>query len=1099
MEYKLLILVLLFAFLGISCNEDKSYYSNGSFLMHSASDIGIDFKNTLHELKRHNALTYETFYSGGGVAIGDVNNDGLKDIYFSGNQVADALYLNKGNWQFEDVTLKSGILNDGSWSTGVTMVDINQDGWLDIYVCKSLYDEKPDLRKNKCYINQGNGKFIDQAAQLGLDDVWRTQEACFFDYDNDSDLDVLMVNQPPNPGPLSPLKGGDYRLNELGVRFLENDNGKYVDQTEKVGMAHAGYALSASITDFNNDGWLDLYIAHDYNSPDKLYINSGKKSFINSTDESCKQISFFSMGTDAADINNDGLEDFVVADMVASDPYRNKANMGGMDPSSFWKVVEDGGNYQYMYNALQINTGTQKSIPLFSNISQIAGVSKTDWSWSPLIADFNNDGQKDVFISNGIKRDLRFTDGVAKINDILNRVKKQHNIGQAEILDYVDAKKLLENLPSSKLKNYIFKNLDGVNFKEVMTDWGLDQVSFSNGSAVGDLDNDGDLDLVVNNVDDLPFIYENKISNNNYLRLEVYDSAADSVLMHGVKASVFVDGDILTSTMKTNHGFYSCSENTLHFGLGQKTKVDSILIFWDNNDYSVMDNIKINDLNRIYKTNCKLERRSTFENQKLSPIQNKAHALNLSVSQEPNFFDDYTKQVLLPYQLSARDVPFAITDLNNDKKQDILFGNLTNGNCSIHFQSDNSFNDENEVRLLNNHAASSHLVQGDFDSDGDLDIYVSCGGNRYENGHNAYRNYFLLNDGNGEMKYVLDTSLKTPKSTSVVESLDFDSDGDLDLLLTSKYIPGQYPKSTNVHFLRNDSENGQVKFVDISEEMNLESVGLVNDIIVTDIDNDGDDDVFMVGEWMPVTVLENTGTGFNKNTIANTVGWWMTAAPLDFNGDGRKDFLVGNLGDNAKYKHNDKYGFSTYYDDFDQNGKSDIVLAYEKSNQEFPVRGRSCSSEQLPDLKEKFPSYHQFASNDLLGIYGEQLSHSNKIEIDDFSSVLLENKGKMQFDVLPLPTQLQLSTIKTFYPLSENRFLCAGNMNFMEIETPKIDASNGVIFTIDDNGVCHIEVENVSSHLGGQIESIQSIMINEQKHIIYLPVGDTLKVIEESF
>lgn len=1089
-QYYLALLVILFF---VSCEKEKQFFDTGKFHAHSATDSGIDFKNELHDLKRHNALTYETFYSGGGVAIGDLNNDGLKDIYFSGNQVGDELYLNKGNWHFEKATLKSGIINDGTWSTGVTMVDINKDGWLDIYVCKSLYDEKPELRKNKLYINQKNGKFIDQAKKYGLDDIWRTQEACFFDYDNDDDLDVLIVNQPPNPGPLSPLKGQDFRVPELGVRFLENDNGKFKEITNEVGLSHSGYALSASITDFNNDGWLDMYIAHDYNSPDKLYLNTGTKAFTDKTNESCKQISFFSMGTDAADINNDGLEDFIVADMVASDPYRNKANMGGMNPESFWKVVNGGGNYQYMYNSLQLNNGKENGVPYFSNISQIAGVSKTDWSWSPLIADFDNDGNKDVFISNGIKRDLRFTDGVAIIKKEINRIKKEKNIGQDQILNNVNPSKLLEHLPSSKLSNFAFKNINGLKFKNIVNDWGLNEKSFSNGAAIGDLDNDGDLDLIVNNVDSEPFIYENKISNHNYIRVHLTNNPTEKVDINGVKVVVHAGGQTYSNTSKNNHGFYSCSESTLHFGLGSSSYVDSILVFWDHENYSNISNVEINNELVVYKSESVLKNRSTKSNLNLTPLKNYAKELNVDLNHIASGFDDYSNQVLLPYEISKTDLPFTIADFNGDKKDDIMVANSNNKRPQLFMQSNGKFSKASDVYLTNKHTNATAIISSDFDNDGDLDVYVSCGGNQFDNGHENLRNYFLINNGDGSFNYQVDVELKV--STNAINTIDFDNDGDLDLLVAAKYIPKNYPKPAKLYLLENKSSTGKIKFEDVSDNYDFDNIGLINQIIVEDLDGDNQKDLMLVGEWMPITLFTIKNAKFIRTTVPNSIGWWMSSVPIDFNDDGQMDFLMGNLGENAKYKSKGVNKFSTYFNDFDANGKNDIVLAYGKGNKEFPVRGRSCSSEQLPGLKSKFPTYHQFASNDLSGIYGDQLNESGKITVDRFSSILLKNNGGLDFEMIDLPKHLQTSAVQSFTKLAESSVLATGNLQYTEVETPKLDASYGSILNFSSKKDIKVSQKAISNSFSGQIESVQSLKIDNQNFLVYIPIGGELMII----
>lgn len=1091
---------ILLAFLG--CENDSRVQIMG-FEKMPVERTGISFKNNIIDLKKHNALTYETFYSGGGVALGDINNDGLLDIYFSGNQVADALYLNKGNWEFEDITLKAGIRNDGSWSTGVTMTDVNGDGWLDVYVCKSLYDEKPDLRKNKLYINLKDGTFIEQASAFGLDDIWRTQEACFFDYDNDGDLDVLMVNQPPNPGPLSPLKGVDYRMNQLGIRFLVNNGNTFTDRTEEVGLSHAGYALSASIADFNNDGWLDFYLAHDYNSPDKLFINRGGKEFMNTIDESCQQISFFSMGTDVSDFDNNGMMDFMVADMVAADPYRNKANMGGMNPSAFWKVVNEGGHYQYMYNSLQKNVLIdEKATPYFSNISQIAGVSKTDWSWSPLFADFNNDGLEDIYITNGIKRDLRFTDGLAIIKNRIRHLLSNENITQKNLLDSIDAVKQLKSLPSSKLNNYFFINKNGTKFQDYTENWNLDIPSFSNGSAVGDLDNDGDLDLVVSNIDDYPFVFKNELSSQYFLRVNPKLNRVQNTNLIGVNVYVYTNGKSLLRNSKTNKGFYSSSETTIHFGLGNHQNIDSVLIFWDSEYYSKFTDLELNKTHNIYKSESKLLSRSKSEKFKTVNLENKASHFDLNVSHKDDGYNDYKRQVLLPYEIGDNPLPIKVVDLNGDKKEDFIVGNEDGKKPLIFFQNENGKFDKQELHIKRQHAECTDIIANDFDGDNDLDLYFSIGGTGYDNGDKKFKNYFLINNYPKGFSYLEDNFITNPMSTKSVASLDINNDGKSDLVVSSKSIPGKYPQPTPLNVLVNKSDDDKIHFenASVSDDNLLKEVGLVNEIKIADLDKDGDDDMVVIGEWMPITLFYNNNGRFEKTIVPHSVGWWMTCTLLDADNDGYLDLLIGNLGDNAKYKSDTKNKFATYYDDFDNNGQNDIVLTYEKDDKEFPVRGRSCSSEQIPDIGNKIPSYHEFASLDITGIYGEEkLANSQKFEINEFSSVLVLNKKGKDFELKPLPINCQLSAVKTIQLINDNTYLLAGNQKNMEIETPMIDASYGQIITVNEKNSVEIIKEAIDPLFSGQIHSIDEISIDNTPYLIFLPLhGDLILVKKEA-
>ncbi len=1071
----------------LSCQSENQPKS--TFISKSTGQIGIDFINELEDNKDQNGLKYESCYFGGGVGIIDVNNDGLQDIFFSGNQVNDALYLNKGNWTFEDIT-KSANINSNGWSTGVSIVDINNDGWQDIYVCRSLLDE-PQARKNVLYINQQNNTFTEHAETYGLADVWRTQEACFFDFDKDGDQDVLMVNQPPNPGPLSPIKGPDYRIPELGVRFYRNDNFKFVDVTNDLRIDHKGYALSASVSDFNNDGWLDLFIAHDYNSPDKLYLNIQGKYFRNTIDQSCQQLSFFSMGTDAGDLNNDNIDDIISLDMVASDPYRNKANMGGMNPKAFWRVVNEGGHYQYMYNAVHLSQEIENGIPYYSNVSQMLGMASSDWSWSPIIADFNNDSKNDVFVTNGIKRDIRFSDVVNALVDTIKTIKAQNKIEQKDLFKHLDYKELLDRFPSSKIQNHLYLQKEALAFKDVTAELNLNQKGFSNGAAFADLDNDGDLDLITNNVNDAPFIYENQITNSNFISVlpQVDERGFNPA---GIKVAVYNKNKSQSQIIKSNKGFYSSSEQIAHFGLGNEHSVDSVVVYWPNESRSILKSPKINTKHLVKKT-ATLNKISP---KKIKPIINFATAYGLNYKHQENNFDDYKKQVLLPYQIGVNNVPLAVADFNGDALDDIFIGQTINQKPQILLQKEGRFS-KSDIPILRGKECT-HLCYADFDADGDLDIYAAYGGNEFDRNSSEYANYIFVNNGSGQFDPIQDKA-GAFDSDGVVVPVDINADGKMDLFLGGRHVPGKYPLASDSKILINSSRDGKIQFEDVTLEWcpQLKGIGMLTNAKAKDIDHDGDQDIVIAGEWMPLTILINDGKQLRPSQIENSTGWHRGLELEDINGDGKMDILLGNLGDNAKYKVNDKQGFSVYYN-AEQSDESDIILAYEKNDKEYPVRGRSCSSEQMPELLDKFPSFHEFALADIKSIYDDKLASCDKFQAENFKSGVYFNRGDLSFEFKAFPRYAQMSIINDFKNLEGNQWLLTGNLEYMEIETPRLDGCYGHLLSFDEEGGISNSKKYVGQVFSGQINDIHDIQIGGESYLVFIPLNETIRLVKKS-
>ena len=1045
------------------------------FTLLPPEQTNVYFENTIEDTKEHNILIYANYYGGAGVGIADFDKDGFQDIFFTGNLVGDRLYLNKKEMQFHDITEVAGIKDNGGWSSGVAIADVNNDGWPDIYVCRELYDNNPELRRNKLYLNNGDASangvtFTECAEKYGLDDDHRTRHATFLDYDKDGDLDLFLLNQPPNPGNFSDLyevKTGP----EFSPRLYRNDGKTFVDVTEKAGLLKGGYPNSVSASDFNNDGWADLYVANDFDAPDFFYLNNGDGTFDNVIDNGMQHISFYSMGVDAADINNDGQLDLMVLDMVAENNYRLKANMSGMNPQSFWNVFKQGGHYQYMFNSLQLNnTGDAKGREvLFSDIAQLAGLSNTDWSWSNLIADFDNDGHKDIYVTNGLMRDIRNTDSNKAVSHYVEEVayewiEKNPNAGDVSIWEILDLDKALSLVPSEKLPNYAFKNNGAapggnLEFTKVSEAWGLDQKTFSNGSAYADLDNDGDLDLVVNNVNEVAYIYQNnaeKLLSSHFLRVRLTDEKEQKPIF-GARLKIEHQGNSQWFEVTNVRGMYSTSEFTAHFGVGNSETIDKVTIHWPEGKETVLTNVKANQeitVDRQTAGNIKKEVVSA------APLFEKTTII--SYTHTENDFDDFEKQVLLPHKMSQFGPALAVGDVNGDGLEDSFIGAASGRNAQLFIQQKNDKFSAQKVSAFEKDAMHEDMDAAffDADNDGDLDLYVVSGGNAWQPYADGYQDRLYLNDGKGNFSASEKSLPSMKESGSVVRPFDFDNDGDLDLLVGGRHVPWNWPAPETSRILQN--ENGIFKDVTKAIAKDLIHIGLVTDAEWTDFDQDGFTDIVLVGEWMPITFLKYDGKKFTDETgqfgIPNSEGWWYSIEAADMDNDGDQDFIAGNLGLNYKYKATPQEPFEVHYDDFDDNGSKDIVLSYYNFGEQFPLRGRSCSSQQVPLLAQKFKTYDLFASSNLEEVYGENnLQQALHYQAKTFASIYIENKGQGKFVMTALPNEAQISSVNDmllddFDGDGFKDILLAGNLFTSEIETTRNDAGIGLLLKGNGKG-----------------------------------------------
>ncbi len=1060
-KFKVINLLVIILLLSYSCGDEREEVVTGKhFSLLSSSETGIDFINTIKDTREANILLYNNFYGGAGIGTGDFNNDGLQDLYFAGNQVADKLYLNKGNLEFEDVTEQSGILNDGGWSTGVTVADVNNDGNLDIYVSRELYDDKPHLRANLLYMNNGDGTFSEKAKEYGIASNQRTRHATFLDYNKDGNLDLFLLTQPPNPGNFSEFKGTVLLKPEYSVLLYKNTGSGFEDVSESAGVSKTGFPNGVSASDVNNDGWTDLYVANDFYAPDFLFINNQDGTFSNVMEDAFNHISYFSMGVDVADINNDSLLDVFVLDMVAEDNFRQKSNMSGMDRNAFWKVYDDGGYYQYMYNTVQLNNGNTT----FSDVAQLTGMAATDWSWSNLIADFDNDGFKDVYITNGLLRDIRNTDADKAVGqyvlDTANKwIQENPNAGDISIWEILDLDKALEILPSQPLKNYAFKNKGSLEFEKIADEWGLDQASFSNGAVYADFDNDGDLDIITNNINQEAFVYRNNSEtkeNANFLRIQLKNKENQSVF--GTKVFLYQEDEIQMVETTNVRGIYSTSEPSVHFGIGAQEKVDSIVVHWPNHTKTVKKNISSNTTLNLQMQDGVPFQKSQQTN--TPPFTEITSSFPLEKTHLENEFDDYDKQVLLPHKLSQFGPALAVADVNNDGFEDVYVGGASGLSGSLFLQTASGDFQASSNALWQQEAPYEDVdaLFVDINGDGHQDLFVVSGGNEHPANAPYYLDRLYLNDGDGNFsKGAILNAFRTSGSKVIAE--DYDQDGDMDVFVGGRHLPHQYPMPTASSILQNN--NGQL--VNVTEKVSPEllKIGMVTDALWSDYDQDGDKDLIVAGEWMPITIFDNQDGYFSKANLPDlesTNGWWFSIAKGDFDGDGDEDFIAGNIGLNYKYKTTPEKPFDIYFDDFDGNNSNDIVLGYYNEDKHYPLRGFSCSSEQVPALKEKFKKYDAFASLELEAVYGSKnLEEALHYKADTFASSYIENLGGGRFKLTPLPKRAQFSSINDILIEDYDHdghldVLLAGNLFTSEVETPRNDAGTGLFMTGDGTG-----------------------------------------------
>ena len=1015
------------------------------------SQTGIDFNNLIQENLKINYMRYDGVYQGAGVAVGDINNDGLADIYFTGNMVPDRLYLNKGNMKFEDITTKAGIVDDPQdWSTGVSFADVNNDGFLDIYVCKFLLEDYL-VRQNHLYINNGNQTFTEKAEAFGVGDFGYSIQANFFDYDKDGWLDLYVANQPPNASALKKqLKNkADFRFTDR--LYKNNGNNTFTDVSHLAGVINYTYSLSATVSDMNKDGWPDIYVACDYEEPDHFFQNNGDGTFTNISHIALRHMSNFSMGADIVDINNDGWFDIYTADMVAADNIRLKTNMSGMNPKKFWALAKAGYHYQFMFNALQLNNGNG----LYSEIAQLSGISNTDWSWSAIFADFDNDGFQDLHVTNGQLRDVRNNDYQKKRKDYVEQ-KQKEGVKAFNPLD------ILALAPSVKISNYLYKNNGDLTFSNVTEQWGHGQKTFSQGSAYADLDNDGDLDIIINNTNDPAGIYANQTSDkkiNNYLRVLLTGQGNNGKAFNTHVKIEYGDGLQQNRELSPVRGYMSASEAAIHFGLGKHTVISTITVTWPDGRQTVLNDIKTNQVLHLNQKDATGQ--GNLNQSKPTLFADISSQSGIHFKHTENEYDDYAKEILLPYKMSHLGPCLAKADVNGDGQDDFYIGGPIGQTGGLFIQQGNGKFQQHTVTAFNADKNSEDTGALFFDADGDkdADLYVVSGGNELKINATQYQDRLYINDGKGNFSKAKGKLPMIKSSGSKIAAGDFDNDGDVDLFVGGRQVPGKYGLLPDSYLLQNNGGS----FKDVTDEIaeGLRKTGMVTSAVWMDYDGDKDLDLLIAGEWMPLTCYNNDNGKLTNVTeevgFKDSHGWWNNIVAADMDQDGDPDLIAGNLGLNIKYKASKEHPFSLYVKDFDQNGTHDVYLGYYENGVCYPVRGRECSSQQLPFIKKEFENYDKFAHASLDEVLGSRKEGAEFRTANMFESCYIENKGNGKFAFHPLPNEAQISPIFGIAPKDWNNdghldLLVAGNFYEREVETTRSDAGIGQLLLGNGKG-----------------------------------------------
>lgn len=1075
-RYSLLLLPIILTF---SCRKTDTLFQSVK-----SSHSGIMFNNLIIENDSVNQLDIENVYNGGGVGIGDFNNDGLSDIFFTGNLVSCKLYLNTGNFSFREVTEESLVTGNGKWCRGVAVIDINNDGLQDIYVSATLKRNKSE-RRNLLYVNQGLNKnnipvFREEAAEYGLADDSHTTQADFFDYDNDGDLDVYLVvneiNQKISPYLFHPvLKNGS---NPSTGKLFRNDwsdslkHPVFTDVSKEAGIQTEGYSHSAIITDINNDGWKDIFVGNDFLTNDLLWINNKNGTFTDELSVYFKHTSANSMGNDIADINNDGLEDVISLDMNPEDNWRKKMMLNPNSYQLYQNTDRYGYSYQYVRNTLQLNQGPRigqndsLGLPVFSEIGYYSGITATDWSWTPMVTDFDNDGYRDLIICNGFPKDITDHDFAMFRNKAFLVASKEQ---------------ILTQVPEVKLHNYAFRNNADLTFTDVSAKWGMSAPTFSNGAAYADFDNDGDLDMIINNINDEASLYRNTSrdqhkNESHFIRVQLKGPEANKQGLGALIKIYYGNGKTQVWENNPYRGYLSTIEDIAHFGLGENKTIDSLDVKWQDGLSQVIRNLNADQLITVDIANAGNDNSAIPDRIVKNAIFTEvSRSVNINFINKENDFVDFNIQKLLPHKFSEYGPALAVGDVDGNGLDDIVCGGSSGYSAQIFFQDpDVKFSQKSllsETLLTGKSWDDTGILLFDADRDGDPDLYIASGGFEQERNSSSYQDHFYINDGKGNFNEIAEALPLNHGSKFCVRASDFDEDGDLDLFIAGRVDPWNYPRPVSSFIYRNDSKPGHILFTDITKEAapELLNIGLVCDALFSDFDNDGRVDLVLAGEWMPVTFLKNVNGHFKNVTsqtgISDQTGWWNTISAGDYDNDGDIDYIAGNLGLNSFYNANRKYPVSIYSGDFDNNGSYDAFPSIwlpssqkDTTKKEYPAHMRDDVIKQMIGMRSKFQNYNSFAKATIDQVLSkDQLKSSLILKAENFRSSYCRNDGNNKFTLIPLPREAQVSVLNG---IITDDFDGDGNLDVLlngndwgtEVSVGRYDALNGLLLKGDGKG-----------------------------------------------
>ncbi len=1111
----------------ISCGRQE----NTLFEQLSAETTGITFNNIVIDNDTLNVLEFTYFYNGGGVGIGDVNNDGFSDIYFTGNKVSSRLYLNEGRLEgpqnghlrFEDVTEKAGVSTD-RWARGVAMVDINADGLLDMYVSVSGTTRAGNT-SNLLFVNQGNDAsgiptFKEQAQAYGLADTAHTTQTAFFDYDKDGDLDAYLLTNAieafsPNLSRPKKLQGEGlstdrlYRNEGIGA----NGHPVFKDVSQEAGIQIEGYGLGIVINDLNQDGWPDVYCANDFVTNDLVWINNQDGTFTNQASVYLKHQSYNSMGADIADFNNDGLMDIVVLDMLPEDNKRQKITSGPINYNKFYSDLGMQYEPQFVRNTLQLNSGMRpapgedkrhpKGVPVFSEIGQLAGISTTDWSWSALFADFDNDGYRDLFVTNGYGKDVTDLDYAVYSS-------QQEMLGSKEAIR-AKQRQIASQQPEVKLHNYIFRNQGDLTFADYSEKWGMTLPTLSNGAAYADLDNDGDLDLVINNINEEASVYQNHTvdgqQNNttHFLRIAFKGPAANRSGL-GAKIQLYYDGKTQMHEHSIYRGFQSTVENTVHFGLGSTTQIDSVSVTWPDGRHQQLRDVRADQLLILDYTHASIP--TPAKAPKAPPLMKEVtEEYGIDYLHQENYFIDFTSQRLLPHMYSQNGPGLAVGDVNGDGLDDFFVGGASGSSGQLFLQSSAS----GQAPVFSSHAIDAAGKQQedmgalllDVDQDQDLDLYVVSGGSEFPEESILYQDRLYLNDGQGHFTQDISALPAMRTSGSCVTAADFDADGDLDLFVGGRVRPQKYPYPPRSYLLRNDydPQTGKARFTDVTQTMGpaLQTLGMVTTALWTDFDQDRQVDLIVTGEWMPIRFFKNQQGTLKEVTeatgLTHTFGWWNSLSSGDFDHDGDIDYVAGNLGINSKYKASPQEPVCVYAHDYNQDGTTDPILCYylpgaDGQRAAYPAHSRDDLISQMNTMRARFPRYVDYGMTPMEDLFSkETLAKAYVVKSEQFKSSYLENLGEGRFQLTPLPTEAQFAPVFGMLVRDYNEdhhldLLLVGNSYATEVRTGQYDALNGLLMQGDGNGnFSPVSSPESGFWVGGDAKALAELITGEGRSL----------------